>query len=148
MTERHPVDRPEGGAHEGAGGAVDHELDIRGILIFVFGLIGVTLVVLALMWGLAKHEKASLVKKDPPPPALEAARETYVPPGPNLQRNPSADMAAFRAAEELDLTNWAWVDKEKGVARVPALRAMEIVLSRGLPTPPPMPPPVPVEAPQ
>jgi hypothetical protein len=59
-------------------------------------------------------------------------------------------MAAFHAAEEQELAKWAWVDKEKGVARVPALRAMEIVLSRGLPAPPPMPPiPVPtVEAPQ
>jgi len=138
MTERHDDGAP-----------VDHEIDFRGIRIFVLGLSAVTLVVFALMWGVATFVKGSLVRKDPPPPALEAAREAYVPPGPNLQRNPSADMAAFRAAEDLDLAKWAWVDKEKMVARVPALRAMEIVLSRGLPTPPPMPPPLPAaEAPQ
>lgn len=148
MTERHTVDRHEGGAHEGAGGPVDHEIDFKGIRIFVFGLAAVTLVVFALMWGFATREKASLVKEDPPPPALEAARETTVPPGPNLQRNPTADMAAFRAAEELELAKWAWVDREKGVARVPAARALEIVLARGLPPPPPMPPPAPAEAPQ
>ena len=128
---------------------VDREIDFRGIRIFVLGLSAVTLVVFGLMWGLATFIKGSLVKGDPPPPALAAARETQVPPGPNLQRNPSADMAAFRASEDLDLARWAWVDREKGVARVPALRAMEIVLSRGLPAPPPMPPPLPaVEAPQ
>jgi hypothetical protein len=126
---------------------VDHELDFRGIRSFVVGLTAVLLVVLGLTWGIAMFFKGSLLKKDPAPAALAEARETRVPPGPNLQANPSADMAAFRAAEEQELTKWAWVDKEKSVARVPALRAMEIVLSRGLPAPPPMPPPMPPSAP-
>ena len=71
------------------------------------------------MWGIATFFKGSLLKKDPAPAALAEARETRVPPGPNLQANPSADMAAFRAAEQTELATWAWVDREKGVARVP-----------------------------
>ena len=105
MTDRH-----EGGAPGGAGGPVDHEIDFRGILVFVGGLAAVSLVVLALMWGIATFFKGSLVKKDPAPAALAEARETRVPPGPNLQSNPSADMAAFRVAEDLELAKWAWVD--------------------------------------
>lgn len=136
------TDRLDGGVPAGTGGPVDHEIHFRGILVFVGGLTAVTLVVFALMWGVAIFFKGSLVKKDPPPPKLEEARETRVPPGPNLQPNPSADLAAFRAAEERELAAWAWVDREKGVARVPAARALEIVLARGLPAPPPMPPPV------
>jgi hypothetical protein len=145
MTDRHDHGTP--GKN---GGPVDREIDFRGIRIFVLGLSAVSLVVLALMWGVVTFLKGSLTKQDPAPAALAEARETRVPAGPNLQPNPSADMAAFHAAEEQELAKWAWVDKEKGVARVPALRAMEIVLSRGLPAPPPMPPiPVPtVEAPQ
>jgi hypothetical protein len=148
MTDRH-----DHGAPGSTGGPVDHEIDFRGIRSFVVGLAVVTLVVLGLMWGIATFFKGSLLKQDPAPAALAEARETRVPPGPNLQANPSADMTAFRAAEELELAKWAWIDKEKGVARVPALRAMEIVLSRGLPAPPPMPPPTQpsspaVEAPQ
>ena len=142
MTDRH-----EGGAPGGGGGPVDHEIDFRGILVFVGGLAAVSLVVLALMWGIATFFKGSLVKKDPAPAALAEARETRVPPGPNLQSNPSADMAAFRVAEDLELAKWAWVDRERGVARVPAPRAMEIVLSRGFPAPPPMPPPMPPSVP-
>lgn len=141
MTDRH-----DHGAPEGTGGPVDREIDFRGILVFVGGLTAVSLVILALMWGVATFLKGSLTKQDPAPAALAEARETRVPPGPNLQANPSVDMAVFRAAENLDLAKWAWVDKEKGVARVPVLRAMEIVLSRGLPAPPPMPPPSPVPA--
>jgi hypothetical protein len=144
MTDRHDHRAPGG-----TGGPVDHELDFRGIRTVVVGLAAVLLVVLGLTWGIAMFFKGSLLKKDPAPAALAEARETRVPPGPNLQANPSADMAAFRAAEEQELAKWAWVDKEKSVARVPALRAMEIVLSRGLPAPPPMPPPAAaVEAPR
>jgi hypothetical protein len=138
MTDRHDHRAPGG-----TGGPVDHELDFRGIRTFVVGLAAVLLVVLGLTWGIAMFFKGSLLKQDPAPAALAEARETRVPPGPNLQPNPSANLAAFRAAEEAELASWAWVDKEKGVARVPVERALEIVASRGLPAPPPMPPPAP-----
>jgi hypothetical protein len=139
MAETHGA--PGGGAHEGGGGAVDHELNFRGIFLFVAALTAVTLGVFALMWGLSFFMKRSLVKEDPAPPKLAAARETRVPPGPNLQTNPAADMAAFRAEEDAALAAWAWADKEKTEARVPAGRALEIVAARGLPPRPPMPPP-------
>jgi hypothetical protein len=131
------------GAPGAGGGPVDHELDFRGILVFIGGLLAVTLVVMGLMWGVTVLFKGSRARKDPAPPALAEAREARVPPGPNLQPNPSADLAAFRAAEQTELATWAWVDREKAVARVPVERALEIVASRGLPAPPPMPPPAP-----
>ncbi|MGZ5428756.1 MAG: hypothetical protein ACXWFS_07090 [Thermoanaerobaculia bacterium] len=137
------AERQASGAPEGGGGPVDRELEFRGILGFVGGLVAVTLVVMGLMWGVAVLFKGSLARKDPPPPALAEAREARVPPGPNLQPNPSADLAAFRSAEEAELATWAWVDREKAVARVPVERALEIVAARGLPAPPPMPPPAP-----
>jgi hypothetical protein len=131
----------ETGAHEGGGEPVDRELDFRSILLFIGGLTAVVLVVFGLMWGLSRAMKTSLVKKDPAPPKLEEARQTRLPPAPILQPDPAAELAAFRAAEDAELAKWAWVDKDKGVARVPAERAMEIVASRGLPPRPPMPPP-------
>lgn len=137
------AERQASGAPEGGGGPVDGELDFHGILVFVGGLTAVTLVVMGLMWGVAVLLKGSLARKDPAPPALAEAREARVPPGPNLQPNPAADVAALRSAEDAELATWAWVDKEKAVARVPVERALEIVAARGLPAPPPMPPPVP-----
>jgi hypothetical protein len=127
----------------GGGSPVDRELDFRGILVFVGGLVAVTLVVMGLMWGVTALFKGSLTRKDPAPPALAEAREARVPPAPNLQPNPTAELAAFRAAEDAELATWAWVDREKSVARVPVERALEIVTARGLPAPPPMPPPAP-----
>jgi hypothetical protein len=142
MAESPMTDKSHGSPSTG-GTPVDHELDFRGILVFVGGLTAVTLVVLASMWGVVSFLKSSLVKRDPEPPALAEAREARLPPGPNLQPNPSAELAAFRATEDADLATWAWVDREKSVARVPVDRALEIVASRGLPPPPPMPPPAP-----
>jgi len=127
----------------GEGGPVDGELNIRGILGFVLGLVTVTLVVMGLMWGVVVLIKRAHTREDPAPPALAEAREARVPPAPNLQPNPTADLAAFRAAEDAELSAWAWVDREKSVARVPVERALEIVAARGLPPPPPMPPPAP-----
>lgn len=138
MAERQASRAPEAG-----GGPVDGELNFRGIFVFVGGLLAVTLVVMSLMWGVAVLFKGSRARKDPAPPALAEAREVRVPPGPNLQPNPSADLAVFRAVEETELATWAWVGGEKAVARVPVERALEIVASRGLPAPPPMPSPAP-----
>ena len=133
MTERHE------------GGPVDGEINIRAIRIFVAGLLAVTLAVFGLMWGVVTLVKGSLVRKDPPLPELAEARVVRLPPGPILQPNPVVELADFRAAEDAELSRWAWVDREKGVARVPVDRAVEIVLERGLPAPPPMPPPEPTQ---
>jgi hypothetical protein len=52
------------------------------------------------------------------------------PSSPRLQANPAADLAAERRREEGMLEGYAWVDRERGVARIPVQRAMEI-LARG-----------------
>lgn len=53
-----------------------------------------------------------------------------VPPQPRLQANPAADLAAERRREEGMLEGYAWVDRKRGIARIPVRRAMDI-LTRG-----------------
>jgi hypothetical protein len=55
-------------------------------------------------------------------------------PEPHLLVRPGNDLKAMRADEDLILNSYDWVDKEKGVARIPIDRAMEIIAQRGLPT--------------
>jgi hypothetical protein len=43
-------------------------------------------------------------------------------------------MRELRARQELLLNGYGWVDREKGVARIPIDEAMRIVVERGLPT--------------
>jgi hypothetical protein len=50
-----------------------------------------------------------------------------VPPQPRLQADPATDLAAERRREEGMLEGYAWVDRGRGVARIPVRRAMEIL---------------------
>ena len=57
---------------------------------------------------------------------------TAIPP-PLLQINPAADLAAFREAERQRLATYGWVDRSRGVVRIPLERALSLTLDRGLP---------------
>ena len=56
-------------------------------------------------------------------------------PEPHLLVRPGIELKAMRADEDLILNSYDWVDKEKGLVRIPIDRAMEIIAQRGLPTP-------------
>ena len=56
------------------------------------------------------------------------------PPGPRLQVTPELELAAFRAREDAILGSYAWVEKDRGVVRLPIDEAIRIVAQRGLPT--------------
>ena len=45
---------------------------------------------------------------------------------------PELDLAAFRAQEDAILESYAWVDKERGIVRIPVAEAMRIVAERGI----------------
>lgn len=58
---------------------------------------------------------------------------TVVPPGPRLQQNPRADLAAFRAAKEERLDSYGWVDRARQIVHIPIDDAMKRIAARGLP---------------
>ncbi|MCG6920696.1 MAG: hypothetical protein LJF15_06400 [Acidobacteria bacterium] len=76
--------------------------------------------------GVETQEPAAYVAESDPA-ALE-------PPAPRLQTLPERDLAEFRAQEDAILGSYAWVEKDRGVVRIPIDRAMRIVAERGLPT--------------
>ena len=61
------------------------------------------------------------------------AAERQLPTTALLQVNEPRDLAAQRAWESSLLTNYAIVNKDAGVVRIPVERAMEIIAQRGLP---------------
>jgi hypothetical protein len=69
-------------------------------------------------------------QRSPQPPPLASQRPAQ-PPEPRLQASPKADLKEMREAEEKLLTNYGWVDREKGIARIPIEKAMEIVVAEG-----------------
>jgi hypothetical protein len=52
-------------------------------------------------------------------------------PEPHLQPHPLADRAAYEARQRAILTQYAWVDRDAGIVRIPIDRAMQILAERG-----------------
>ena len=68
-------------------------------------------------------------------PALSPLAGDQMPPPPRLEVSPPIDLLRFRADEERLLGQYAWLDRQQGIVRIPIDRAMELVLERGLPAP-------------
>lgn len=160
MTERRSQHAPEIGAGGGEEG-FDREIHLRGIVWTAAGIVAVTIVSMIVVWYLAVGLKRGLVTADPGPTAVEqqerarardeaAARPappaaafgggglqlpagTLLPPGPQLQPSPEVDMAALLAAEDRELASYGWIDRERGIVRVPIDRAIDDLVAEGLP---------------
>lgn len=93
-----------------------------------------TLLSFWLMWGflgaLVKKQQAAGAPAHPR--AADLARA--LPPAPTLQAAPRDDLLALRAREDAELGSYAWIDRDKGLVRIPIERAMELVAERGLPS--------------
>ena len=119
--------------------ARNRDVSIRGVLYFAFwlavGLIASGVAMLLLFRALEKRDRAEDRKLSP----MIAASLARTPPEPRLEPYPLAPRAKLRAEEEEILTTYGWVDKNRGVVRVPIERAMELLVERGLPPAKPMP---------
>jgi hypothetical protein len=111
----------------------DRDVDSRVIIRFVLALVVGTVAVSGLVWLLSRYFRDQLLKKDPGLSPVVAENPQQAAPGPRLQSDPNADMAALRAEESAALSGWAWLTPDKTLARIPVERAMELALEKGLP---------------
>jgi hypothetical protein len=111
-------------------GGFDREIGIKGLVLFVVGLVALLLASGLLMYLLSAGLREARVAADPPLPKLPEARQSYTIEGPLLQAAPPADMAAWRAQEEEVLNRWGWTDEANEVATVPIERAMELLVEQ------------------
>lgn len=58
---------------------------------------------------------------------------TIAPPGPRLQTDAEGNLRRFRAEEEKRLSGYSWIDKGKGVVRIPIEEAMKRLVTTGIP---------------
>jgi hypothetical protein len=63
-----------------------------------------------------------------------AVLDSQIPPAPRIEEHPAIDVQQLHAQEEQTLSTYGWVDKNKGVVRIPLQRAMELQIERGFPT--------------
>jgi hypothetical protein len=112
--------------------AWDSELDYKSIIGFAIVLTVVTLIALALMWGMGVIFKEAEEAKDRPPSPMAEALLDPIPPGPRLQSAPPRDMDELRSQDKEALGSYGFVDQAGSVARIPIDRAMSIVLEKGV----------------
>ena len=112
----------------GAGVSLAHETaDVDGRRIWQTAAILVATIVAAgfVAFGLlaAFHQMIGrpLSPIDPPPTAM---------PSPALQSAPAIDLAALRAQKHAMLNEYRFIDRDKGIVRIPIERAMSLLIAR------------------
>jgi hypothetical protein len=97
------------------------------------GLVAALVVFFGLIWMLQGVLLRFVGMSQSPRHPLATTLARSEPPAPRLQADPRADLLAQHAKEDAVLETYGWVDKSRGVVRVPIERAIEILAERGLP---------------
>jgi hypothetical protein len=115
-------------------GATEERKDVN---VFAVGLFGVCLAVLCigtviLLIGVFRYFDKLETSRQAPAEAPTAAMPGLIP-QPKLQVYPREDLKQMRAREDQILSTYGWVNKDKGVVRIPIGRAMDLLAQRNLP---------------
>jgi hypothetical protein len=100
------------------------ETDAWGIFRFGIVLVISTSALLLLLAGLYVAYRAQARAADQPPPPL--ARERTRAPGPRLEEREWETLEKVRADEHEHLDTYGWVDRERGIVRIPIAEAMKL----------------------
>ncbi len=108
------------------------DISVRVVAWFAVGLVVSTAIIYVAVVGL--YHLFESYHPSPDAPSRIALHPHMLAPQPQLQVNPALDLQAFQAAEETKLHRYGWIDKSKGIVRIPIERAMDLIVERGLPT--------------
>lgn len=101
------------------------------------GLVVAAVIIHAALWGYLRRLENDRPFVPPPlgPARMEGALRTEPPlqGTPQYQRWGPPEVADLRRAEQAVLDSYGWVDRDRGIARVPIRRAMQLYVSRGQP---------------
>ena len=117
--------------HAGAG-YEPYSLQFRPIITFSVVLI-VSCILIAIGLGAMMQDFAREEKSDKTLRPVMYRDETGQFPEPRLQSNPAADMARQVSKEDAIYEQYGWVDRKKGIVRIPISRAMTLLEQKGLP---------------
>ena len=106
------------------------DMNPKYVFYFGVGLLAAAVVIHAGIWGLYRAFEARHAREDFRPTLVETPQTQ--PPEPRLQLSPARDYQAQKQRELEILNSYGWVDREKGTARIPIDRAMEILVERGV----------------
>ena len=110
------------------------DVNIFSVTSFGIGLAISCIVVAFAMWALFDFLAArETAKNQANPPAMMSERQK-LPPEPRLQATPKLELKELRESEDAILNNYAMLDPNKGIVRIPIDVAIDMVAKKGLPT--------------
>ena len=126
------------------------DVSVRALLIFIAVFVIFGIVTHLVLWGLYKgFVRVERRRQMGPVTAMQRPADMAVPknqpllqpfprgaatePEPPNQNTPVTDLAKMRETENRALSTYGWVDRQKGIVRIPIGRAMDLTLQRGLP---------------
>jgi hypothetical protein len=115
---------------------VHHEqgdVNARALTKFGLSMSFMILIFLVALWGMFEYLKNREAELSLPMSASALVNAQKQPPEPRLQPHPARDMRKMRADEDVLLNQYAWLDPDKGIVRIPVDRAMDLIAQRGLP---------------
>lgn len=118
--------------HEGS------DVSIKSLGIFLAGLAITMVVTGAIVVWLFDVFLKEAEEADVSPSPLAEAGEPAPPPGPLLQVAERLDLRLHRESQEKLIQEPAWIDRDRGVVRIPIERAIELTAERGFPDWPPV----------
>jgi hypothetical protein len=127
MSEDHLSETPDRHGYEVS------DAHIGPLVRFGVFLAVVTVVFAALMVGLYRFLDAREAAEKAPRYPMTVGVERPLPPPPRLQSYPFSDLKALRQEEGRLLERYGWIDRNRGLVRIPVDRAIEILAERGLP---------------
>ena len=133
-----PADEAEVTPEARQAGHETSDVSIKGLFIFGVALFSTLLVVLVAVGVFYKgfylvDRKLDAGRAQVEPGAASIVEATPDYQGPLLQVKPEEDLRWMREHVEMDLNSYGWVDRTRGVVRLPIDRAMDLVVARGLP---------------
>ena len=107
------------------------DLNPNHIALFGAALAAIIITVLLAAYALFHYFYLSESRARPRPSPLSFGAEPT--PEPRLSVDPGAELSALRTEEDQVLKNYDWVDREKGIVRIPIDRAIAVLAQKGLP---------------
>jgi hypothetical protein len=103
------------------------DMNPKYILYFAVGLTVVAIVIQLGLWWMFKQLETEQARRETQPILAEAPKPV---PEPRLQVSPQDDLQELLRRENEILTTYGWIDREKGTARIPIDRAMQLFLEK------------------
>jgi hypothetical protein len=107
-----------------------HDASPRGVALSILGLVAILIVILFSMRALFFH----FVRVQQPQSVAPFTNVRALPQEPRLQVDPQEDWKEYMQRQDDALNSYGWVDRQRGVVRIPIDRAMDLLSERGLPT--------------